>query len=361
MLEEEEMVDHLCGKCPDGEEIILSYSELYLDYSLRLSVARRINYEHTILHCPCIESRPVVTLTNEGDFQFRQGAVHSRECASYIRMLAQRSVEYPYVLFSSNCRDLPVDFKWQKGCRRRTGFLSSDPLTSEDKKKGLTLGGLVYLVNILSFIRAEESCSSREADVFLKHLLTETGFLLSEHRLSDRDGNVLSLTPKRFPERSDRVGTVSYVYARIISMDMTHKTFVYLKTEGLGNASYFAVPRETWCGPQSLTDDYPLWISGICVRKERTSFQRGNYDSMTHQTYGGESKTYRQNEISSFVLFHTNAFGLVAFSPREAYAGNIALRAGFHLKKPLLPVNNTGSMPPLAVRTPDGTDKFFFE
>ena len=345
-----------------GREVCsYAYGDILFHFSKRIRLYDElISRPELKLYCSCCsEDQLEIKLTDTFGLEFVDNTNHSKGCAAYIRSLDQYINRPGISPFSGQTNELPVSFRWKKGSRVSIGFITNDCITHNEGR--LALDTFVAMVNIRAFENRNTRAADGNSTFQESNIINDVLFEFGKYRIIDPKGDVIYLDNQSIFRSSQEIGTTSFLYARILEVNDSYKSKVYLLCEHANGKTNISVDRTKWDTyiKNAIIENLPLFICGFVSTKEVSIFTRGRYDSKTHSVYKStETKTRVENILSSFVVFHANDYGLICFSQEEYCAGNKLARQGIYYEKPYYPIAGLSSLPLLQVPTNEGIKIF---
>lgn len=323
-----------------------SYGAILFDLQERVRLYGELTGNQNLkLFCACSEFNDrEIRITNTYGFDFQAGIEHHPYCINNIRRLSKFIIRNEISPFIGNAGSIPVSFRWKKGCRSASGFIG--PAALYFNQTGLSLSSLVAIMNIRAFKKCVGKGSNypTELDFF-----NEVSFEMGRYILSDSKGDQIALTSTSMYQPSQKPGSISFIYARIINYDESYKSKVYIGCSYSYGKTNICIDKEKWDFLKAnIIPDVPLYVAGFVVTKEVSVFVKGRYDSKTHTAYkASEQKKRIENVLSSFVLFHANNHGLLCFTKEEYWLGNYLCNKNIIYEKPYYPMPCLSSPLPL--------------
>lgn len=295
------------------------YAELLLSFSLRARLRNELEQNKEIrLFCSCSPEniRPVY-INDQNSIFFPTGIGHTAGCVAYITRLSEH-INNPLIKeLSSNRPCLPVSFTWVKGARIRYSVITDPQLAFSER---ISLQQMVKYINYYTFFRLSMEIFHSQRSIYpdLADFLQEISFEFGKCTLTDQSGNRFGLGAKMQFCYCQQPGTVSFVYAKVIAIDRTYKSHVYIKAEHINGTSVFEINHDKWnCVEPDIDQELPLYMCGFVRTEEGHIFVKGKRDSITHTYQEKQSGLRELHRMLSFVLFHVNSYGLLCCSKEE--------------------------------------------
>lgn len=322
---------------------LYSYTELLLFRSLRSQLKLEMLEDRNIhLYCACSneDNRPVY-LNDACSIYFPSDCGHNRYCASYLSTLSDylRIPAISMIINENNCLD--VAFRWRKGCHTKTGVVRSLCINALDcRSPSLSLEDFVQLINLRV---SHKIC----LDIFHKkrnrypdssEMLFEIAYELGKYTLQDPEGHTFSLKEQNFFKDKAMPGSISFLYARALTIERGYKSNVYITAQHINGKSSFLLSHEKWNSLEPcLQLNLPLYICGFVRTTEVNAFTRGKRDSVTHAFQTSRPTQKRVHELTSFCLFHTSLNGMLCATQDDFDNYNRLCNAGVYFCIPYFP------------------------
>lgn len=294
-------------------DVIKTYSYDSLLFSLKNRRALKEQLDRGngcfALYCGCHNDLSAEVVLTEGlSIQFLSGT-HTSSCISYITSLSNIMRKYVLSSFVGDIRNIPVNFRWEKGTRKKAEILKMVPVLTD---KTLSLGAFVFMLNML-YVSERGFLNLTTTDGFLSAM----SFELSRYTFFDKEGVSFKFSPDKYFRRGKPVGTLNFVFAKVTGINDSYKSKVYISCQSAEGRYTVSVSRQMWEDLYQYKEGLDLFISGFVTVKEVSTFKKGTYDSFTHSSYGGGAVTRIDYELGSFVLFYTDTRGVICFNEKE--------------------------------------------
>lgn len=299
------------------------YSELLLNVQVRSRLKEELdNFPSKRLFCACSsENNRPVYINSNNSLYFPENIGHAASCVAYITEFS-KFLNIPLIktLTSPNpC--VPVSFNWSPRSRSTYTIVTDSRLSFTNRTIGtdrLTLEDFVKFVNYSVFYRkAMDVFHGRQTTYpeftdFLEEIMFEFG----KYNIQNTD--TLALNSNTCFRKHQPVGTISFLYAKITDINRSYVGSVYITAQHINGFATFELEHEKWNHLEPYIDeDLPMYICAIIRTEACHSYAYGKRDSVTHTFQGKISKKRERYHILSFVLFHTNTYGLLCYTKDE--------------------------------------------
>lgn len=302
---------------------LYSYPELLLHRSLRGRLKAEMAEQSEIqLFCACSgqNDRPVY-LNDSLSIYFPKDCSHHADCVSYIARLSEFLATPVIRALVAERPCLNVGFKWRKGSHAKCCIIRDYSIQSIlESSPSLTLDDFVKLINLrVSYkICLDVSHGRRKTYPDSEEMLHEIAFELGKLSLRDLENNTVSLTEQFLFHNYAQPETISFLYAKILTVERGYRNKVYLTALHTNGTSFFTISHDKWDSLEPYIQfDLPLYVCGFVRTTETCAYIKGKRDSVTHAFKSSHSLKKKNNEITSFCLFHATINGMLCITRKD--------------------------------------------
>ena len=321
-----------------------SYPELLTSPVLRSRLKAELEQSPNCrLFCACSElnDRPVC-INDSNSLYFPEGSRHASCCVSYLTILMQY-ISHPIIKELVSAKPcLPVAFKWVTGSRLYHSVITDTRLSIMETDR-LSLDDYVKYTNLRTFyqIAMEIYHGNRSNYPSAEEFLQMVSFEFGKCTLIDQSGAAFPITQKTIFRPHLPPGTVSFLFAKILSVNSSYKSRLYFTALHSCGETMFEMDHDRWeyLEPE-INPELPLYICGFVRSAEGNMYKKGRRDSITHIYHGAVSKKKETHHMLSFVLFHANAYGLLCCNKEMYDKTNNLCAAGAACYLPFFPVSS---------------------
>lgn len=271
------------------------------------------------LFCSCNKnSKCEIQISENLMFHFLPGGTHTAACMNHIKKLQCFIEQSAIKAFLHPGAQLPVNFIWSKGSRKKGALLNKVPALN---KMNFELSDIIYVL-CSTYVTNNTFYEIGTINDFLRYMQFE----LSCFTLKNTEGEILKLSFQNFfrPDLPDN--SITFTFAMVIKIYSDYKNKVYLTCQSADRRFSVSVSKKLWDKVYEYVPGLHLFVSGIIRTRDVTVFKRGHYDSITHISYTSKPESYKDNELIQFTLFYTDEHGVLCFDAAEhEYLSNLRL------------------------------------